>query len=66
MIQWPKLLLLYLIDENRGGGGVAPWSVVRELRFTVYDALVYDVILPMQPRWHKGSILLTCGGEIGP
>jgi hypothetical protein len=24
-----------------------------------YDALVYDVILPTQPRWHKGSILLA-------
>jgi hypothetical protein len=24
-----------------------------------------DVILPTQPRWHKGSILLTCSGEIG-
>jgi hypothetical protein len=31
-----------------------------------YDALVYDVILPTQPRWHKGSILLTSGCEIGP
>jgi hypothetical protein len=20
----------------------------------------------MQPRWHKGSILLTCGGKIDP
>jgi hypothetical protein len=30
-----------------------------------YGALFFNVILPAQPGWHKGSILLTCGGEIG-
>jgi hypothetical protein len=31
-----------------------------------YGALFLDAILPTQPRWHKGSILLTCDDEIDP
>jgi hypothetical protein len=33
-------------------------------RVLPYGALFLDVILPTQSRWHKGSILLTCGGGI--
>jgi hypothetical protein len=31
-----------------------------------YGTVFLGVILPMQSRWHKGSILLTCGGGNGP
>jgi hypothetical protein len=34
-------------------------------RVLPYGALFLDVILPMQSRWHNGSVLLTCGGGIG-
>jgi hypothetical protein len=70
-IQQSKPLLPYSVDENRGGGGVAPWS--KELGIdgprssgSTYGALIFDPILPTRPRWHKESVLLTCGGEIGP
>jgi hypothetical protein len=32
-IQWSKPLLPYSVNENKGGGGVAPWLVVRELGY---------------------------------
>jgi hypothetical protein len=34
-IQWFKSFLPYSDNENRGGGGVPPWPVVRELRFAL-------------------------------
>jgi hypothetical protein len=34
-------------------------------RVSPYGALFLDVIPPTQSRWHKGSILLTCGSGIG-
>jgi hypothetical protein len=64
-IQWYRSLLPYSVNVNWGGGRVAPWPIVNEPGFA-YGALFYNVILPMQPRWNKGSILLTCGSEIGP
>jgi hypothetical protein len=63
-IQRSMLLLPYSVDKDTGGGGVAPWPAVRELGFAL-QCDIFNVILPTQPRWHKGSILLTCGGEIG-
>jgi hypothetical protein len=35
-IQWSKLLLPYLVSENRGGVGVAAWPRVRELGFALW------------------------------
>jgi hypothetical protein len=31
-----------------------------------YGTLFLSVILPTQSRWHKGSVLLTCGSGNGP
>jgi hypothetical protein len=47
-------------------GEVAGWCHGRwwGISGLLYGALFFDVILPTQPRWHKGSILLTSGGEI--
>jgi hypothetical protein len=35
-VQWPKLLLPYLADKNRGGNGMVPWPAVRELGFVLW------------------------------
>jgi hypothetical protein len=35
-------------------------------RVSPYGTLFLSVILPTQSRWHKGSVLLICGGRNGP
>jgi hypothetical protein len=35
-------------------------------RVSPYDTILLGVIHPTQSRWHKGSVLLTSGGENGP
>jgi hypothetical protein len=63
-IQWSGLLLPFSANKLEE---VAGWRNGRwqDSSSWHYGALIFDQILTTKSRRHKGSVLLTCGGEIG-
>jgi hypothetical protein len=63
-IQRSGLLFPYSADEIEEAAG---WchGLWQESLSWYYDTLIFDLILPMQSRRHKGSVPLTWGSKIG-